>query len=53
LPSAGVRARADAAAPNLAGVYRQKAAALHEALADEANPDEAFELVRSLITRWW
>jgi site-specific DNA recombinase len=35
----------------LAEVNRSKAAALHEALADEASRDEAFELIRSLIEK--
>jgi hypothetical protein len=35
----------------LAEVYRSKVAALHEALADEASRDEAFELIRSLIDK--
>jgi site-specific DNA recombinase len=37
--------------PNLAEIYRAKVAALHEALADEASRDEAFELIRSLIDK--
>jgi site-specific DNA recombinase len=37
--------------PNLAEIYRQKVAALAEALADEAMRDEAFELIRSLLDR--
>jgi site-specific DNA recombinase len=37
--------------PNLAEIYRSKVAALHEALADEASRDEAFELIRSLIDK--
>ena len=37
--------------PNLAEVYRQKVAALAEALADEAMRDEAFELIRSLLDK--
>jgi site-specific DNA recombinase len=35
--------------PNLAEVYRQKVAALHEALADPTSRDEAFDTIRSLI----
>src|SRR5918996_484556 len=45
------RARADLAAPGLTEVYRSKVAALHEALADEATRDAAFELTRSLIDK--
>ena len=37
--------------PNLAEIYRQKVAALAEALADEAMRDEAFELIRSLLDK--
>jgi site-specific DNA recombinase len=37
--------------PGLAEVYHSKVAALHEALADEASRDEAFELIRSLIDK--
>ena len=35
--------------PNLAEVYRQRVARLHDALRDPATRDEAFELIRSLI----
>jgi site-specific DNA recombinase len=35
--------------PNLAEVYRQKVAALHEALDDPRSRDEAFDTIRSLI----
>jgi site-specific DNA recombinase len=35
--------------PSLAEVYRQKAAALHEALRDPGTRDEAFDVIRSLI----
>ncbi len=35
--------------PNLAEVYRQKVAALDEALRDPAARDEAFDTIRSLI----
>jgi hypothetical protein len=35
--------------PNLAEVYRQRVAALHEALHDPASRDEAFDTIRSLI----
>ena len=35
--------------PNLAEVYRQKVAALHEALDDPGSRDEAFDTIRSLI----
>ena len=35
--------------PNLAEVYRQKVAAVHEALHDTASRDEAFDVIRSLI----
>jgi hypothetical protein len=35
--------------PNLAEIYRQKVAALAEALADETMQDEGFELIRSLL----
>ena len=35
--------------PNLAEIYRQKVAALHEALADPTSRDEAFDTIRSLI----
>jgi hypothetical protein len=35
--------------PNLAEIYRQKVAALHEALADPASKDDAFDTIRSLI----
>ena len=35
--------------PNLAEVYRQKVAAMHEALHDTASRDEAFDVIRSLI----
>ena len=35
--------------PNLAEVYRQRVAALHEALHHPETRDEAFELIRSLI----
>jgi site-specific DNA recombinase len=35
--------------PNLAEVYRQKVAALNEALDDPASRDEAFDTIRSLI----
>jgi site-specific DNA recombinase len=32
-------------------VYRQKVAALHEALAVEGSRDQAFELIRSLVDK--
>ena len=35
--------------PNLADIYREKVAALHEALADPATKDEAFGIIRTLI----
>ena len=35
--------------PNLAEVYREKVAALHEALADLTTKDEAFGIIRTLI----
>jgi hypothetical protein len=35
--------------PGLAEVYRRKVAALHEALVDEENREEAMELIRGLI----
>jgi site-specific DNA recombinase len=35
--------------PNLAEVYRQKVAAMHEALPDPGSRDEAFDVIRSLI----
>lgn len=35
--------------PNLAEIYRQKVAALHEALTNPASRDEAFDTIRSLI----
>jgi len=35
--------------PNLAEVYRQKVAAMHEALHDATSRDEAFDVIRSLI----
>jgi len=35
--------------PSLAEVYRQKVAALHEALRDPGTRDEAFDVIRSLI----
>ncbi len=35
--------------PNMANIYREKVAALHEALADPATKDEAFTIIRSLI----
>ncbi|WP_183267562.1 recombinase family protein [Acidocella aromatica] len=35
--------------PNLATIYREKVAALHEALADPATKDEAFNIIRTLI----
>ena len=35
--------------PNLAHIYREKVAALHEALADPATKDEAFGIIRTLI----
>ena len=35
--------------PNLAHIYREKVAALHEALADPATKDEAFSIIRTLI----
>jgi hypothetical protein len=35
--------------PNLAEVYRQKVAAMHEALRDTESRDEAFDVIRSLI----
>ena len=35
--------------PNLANIYREKIASLHEALADPATKDEAFSIIRSLI----
>jgi DNA invertase Pin-like site-specific DNA recombinase len=35
--------------PNLAEVYRQKVAAMHEALQDLGSRDEAFDVIRSLI----
>ncbi len=35
--------------PNLAEVYRERVAALHEALADPATKDEAFSIIRTLI----
>jgi hypothetical protein len=49
------RALADSAAPeplihpNLAEVYRQKVAVLHDALHDPQSRDEAFDTIRSLI----
>ena len=42
-------AREPALHPNLAEVYREKVAALHEALADPATKDEAFGIIRTLI----
>ncbi len=35
--------------PNLANIYRNKIAALHEALADPSTKDEAFSIIRGLI----
>ncbi len=35
--------------PNLANIYREKVAALHEALAGPATKDEAFTIIRTLI----
>ncbi len=35
--------------PNLADIYHAKVAALHEALVDPANKDEAFGIIRTLI----
>jgi site-specific DNA recombinase len=35
--------------PNLAEIYRQRVAALHEALHDAGSRDEAFDVIRSLI----
>ena len=35
--------------PNLANIYRDKVAALHEALADPSSKDEAFGIIRGLI----
>jgi site-specific DNA recombinase len=35
--------------PNLAEVYRQKVATMHEALHDAGSRDEAFDVIRSLI----
>ena len=35
--------------PNLANIYRDKVAALHEALSDSATKDEAFGIIRGLI----
>ena len=35
--------------PNLAHIYREKVAALHEALADPATKDEVFSIIRTLI----
>ena len=35
--------------PNLAEVYRQRVARLHDALQDQSTRDEAFTLIRSLI----
>ena len=37
--------------PNMADVWRQRVAALHEALQDEGSKAEAFEVLRSLIDR--
>ena len=37
--------------PNMAEVWRQRVAALHEALQDESSKAEAFEVLRSLIDR--
>jgi site-specific DNA recombinase len=37
--------------PNLAEAYRQKIAALREALEDEASRDEALQIIRSLIEK--
>jgi len=37
--------------PSLPEVYRQKVAALHEALAVEGSRDQAFELIRSLVDK--
>jgi DNA invertase Pin-like site-specific DNA recombinase len=37
--------------PNMAEVWRQRIAALHEALHDDASKAEAFEVLRSLIDR--
>jgi hypothetical protein len=37
--------------PNLAKIYRQKVARLHEALANSSDRDEALEIVRGLIER--
>jgi len=42
-------AREPALHPNLALIYREKVAALHEALADPATRAEAFGLIRTLI----
>jgi hypothetical protein len=35
--------------PNLANIYREKVAALHETLADPQTKDEAFSIIRTLI----
>ncbi len=35
--------------PNLANIYRDKVAALHEALSDPSTKDEAFSIIRTLI----
>jgi site-specific DNA recombinase len=35
--------------PNLAGIYREKVAALHTALSDPRTKDEAFGIIRTLI----
>jgi len=42
-------AREPALHPNLALIYREKVAALHEALADPSTKDEAFGIIRTLI----
>jgi len=42
-------AREPALHPNLAEVYRERVAALHEALADPRTKDEAFSIIRTLI----
>ena len=36
--------------PKLAEVYRERVERLHDALRDPATRDEAFELIRSLMT---
>src|SRR5262249_56920259 len=46
---AGASSPAPLIHPNLAEVYRQKVAALNEALREPASKDEAFDLIRSLI----